>query len=343
MFSSFSSSLSFLRLLSFSLVVSSSCSLLWAANEPDDDLEETEEESYGPLQIKSRTELCSADYYIKGGIEKDREEDRKRKNIGIGENISFLLIGKPKGNIQDLSWSIKGDGFLQTDTESFKGEQKITLTARKDLTEDARATITAKTSEGKQVQTTISIKIPKKMEKKKHEGLMDLGKGFSANTADFKIPKGEHGVWGFIKVTLSPTDVSFKEVNIIERDGGLKWDGKNGKPPRPKPELADEHKTCNIAAPLQDQNNFYDMVGDNRDIDEILELIRTSGHNPQEFWFVCNFHIHWGEGGKGSEQKDSIFLGTTNQKYHIEAIDRHTTKTVVEKFGFTFKRTSNEG
>lgn len=96
MFSRFSPFLSFLRLLSFFLAVSFSCSLLWAANEPDDDLEETEEESYGPLQIKSQTRLCSADYYIKGGIEKDREEDRKRKNIGIGENISFLLIGKPK-------------------------------------------------------------------------------------------------------------------------------------------------------------------------------------------------------------------------------------------------------
>ena len=190
MFSRFSSFLSFLRLLSFSLAVSFSFGLLWAANESDDDLEETEEESYGPLKIKSQTRLCSADYYIKGGIEKDREEDRKRKNIGIGENISFLLIGKPKGNIQDLAWSVKGDGFQQTDTESFKGEQKITLTARKDLTEDARATITAKTSEGKQVKTTISIKIPKKMEKKKHEGLMDLGQGLSANTADFKIPKG---------------------------------------------------------------------------------------------------------------------------------------------------------
>lgn len=180
------------------------------------------------------------------------------------------------------------------------------------------------------------------MEKKKHEGLMDLGQGFSANTADFKIPKGEHGVWGFIKVTLSPTDVSFKGVNIIERDGGLRWDGKNGNPPRPKPELADEHTTCNMAAPMQDKNNFYDMVGDNREIEEVLKTIRESKHNPQIFWFVCNFHIHCGEGGKGSEQEDSIFLGTTNQKYYIEAIDQHATKTVVEKFGFTFKRNSNE-
>lgn len=148
MFTRLSSSLSFFRLLFCFLVVSFSCSLLWAENEPDDDIEETEEESYGPLQIKSRTELCSADYYIKEGGEKDREEDRKRKNIGIGEKITLLLIGKPKGNMEELVWSIKGDGFQQTDTNPFKGSQKITLTAKSDLTEDMSPTITAETSEG---------------------------------------------------------------------------------------------------------------------------------------------------------------------------------------------------
>lgn len=341
MFSRFSSFLSFLRLLSFSLAVSFSFGLLWA-DDSKDDIEETEEEACGPLLIKSRTRLCSADYYIKGGSEEDKEEDRKRKNIGIGENITLLLIGKPKGNIEELAWDIKGGGFQQTDTNPFKGSQQITLTAKEDLTQDARATITAKTSEGEEAKITVNIRIPKKMTKEKYEGHMDLGDGFSANTADFKIPQGQHGVWGFVKVTLSPTNVSFKEIKVIERDGGLMWDGKNGNPPRPKPELATEHTTCNMAAPIQGKNNFYDMAGDNRDIEEVLETIRESGHNPQQFWFVCKFHIHWGEGGKGSEQQDSIFLGATNQKYHIEAVDRHTTKTVVEKFGFTFKRNSNE-
>lgn len=342
MFTRFFSSLSFFPLLFCLLAVSFSTGLLRAANEPDDDMEETEEEAYGPLQIKSRTELCSADYYIKGGTEEDQEEDKKRKNIGIGENITLLLIGKPKGNIKELVWNIKGEGFQQTETDPFKGSQQITLTARKDLTKDARVTITAQTSEGKQAKITVNIRIPKKMTKEKYEGHMNLGNGFSANTADFNIPQGEHGVWGFIKVTLFPTDVSFQGIKVIERDGGLMWDGKNGKPPQPKPELAAEHTTCNMAAPIQEKNNFYDMVGDNRDIGEVLETIRESKHNPQQFWFVCNFHIHWGEGGKGSEEKDSIFLGTTNQKYHIEAVDQHTTKTVVEKFGFTFKRNSNE-
>ncbi len=84
------------------------------------------------------------------------------------------------------------------------------MTAKKDLTKDARVTITAKTGEDKEAKITVNIRIPKKITKEKYEGHMGLGDGFSANTADFKIPKGEHGVWGFIKVTLFPTDVSFK-------------------------------------------------------------------------------------------------------------------------------------
>ena len=145
----------------------------------------------------------------------------------------------------------QGDGFQPTDNESFKGEQKIALTARKDLTKDTRVTITAKTGEGKEAKITVNIRIPKKITKEKYEGHMDLEDGFSANTADFKISKGEHGVWGFVKVTLFPTDVSFKGVKVIERDGGLMWEGKNGTPPRPQPELAAEHVTCNMAAPIQ--------------------------------------------------------------------------------------------
>ena len=213
--------LSFFRFLLCCLAIFSGVAPLLASNGQNDDMKETEEESYGPLRIKSQTRLCSADYYIKGGKEESREEDRKRKNIGIGENISFLLIGKPKGNIKELTWSIKGDGFQQTDTESFKGSQQITLTAKEALTKDARVTITARTSEDKEAKITVNIRIPKKITKEKYEGQMDLGDGFSANTADFKIPKGEHGVFGFVKVTIFPTDVSFKEVKVIERDLSL--------------------------------------------------------------------------------------------------------------------------
>lgn len=110
-----------------------------------------------------------------------------------------------------------------------------------------------------------------------------------------------------------------------------------------KPELANEHKTCNLAGSVGNKNHFYDMVGDNRLIEEIIETIKNSKYNPQEFWFVCKLYVHRGQGGEGSEAEDTILLSTTNQKYHIEALDESTTNTIVEKFNIKFERNSNDG
>lgn len=309
------------------------------ANEPDDDFEETEIEAVGCLQLKSQTELCSADYYIEEKGEKDKEDDRKRKNIGIGEQINVLLTGKPKGNIEDLTWTIKGEGFDQNSGDSFKGKQKITLRARQDLTKDASVTITAKTSEGQQASIIIKIKIPKKITGKEFEGTIDLGNGQSVHTDLFKVKTGEHGLLKFIQVTISPTNVSFKKLKVIERDGDLMWPGK---PQVPQPPLAEKHMTCDLAASIADKNDFYDMVGDNREIEFVLDTIRKSKQNPQKFWFSCNFYIHLGNGGVGSEKEDSLFMGQKEQIYHIEALDSSTTKTIVKKFDLTFQRNSNE-
>lgn len=70
------------------------------ANDNNDDLEETEQEASASLKTNLQTQLCSADYYIKKGL--DKEEDRKRTDIGIGEKITFLLVGKPKGDIKEI-------------------------------------------------------------------------------------------------------------------------------------------------------------------------------------------------------------------------------------------------
>lgn len=330
------------RLPIFILAVLFSSGILWADEGEDDTLEETEEEAIGPLQIKSQTALCSADYYINGGTG-DKDEDQKRKNIGIGEKITFLLVGKPKGTIKELKWNIKGNGFKKIDAEQLQGELKISLVAKNDLIKDATAKIKAETSEGHKAGITINIKIPKKLEKKKFEGIIDMGDGNPIPTNMFQFSKGEHGLLGFIQLTLSPTNVNFKKIKVIERDGGLMWEGKNTIPPKPKPELADEHKTCNFAGSIGNKNHFYDMVGDNRLIEDVLETIDKSKYNPQKFWFVCKFYVHGGNGGIGSEAKDSILLGTTNQKYHLEAINESTTKTIVEKFGIKFERNSNDG
>lgn len=79
MFTRFFSSLSFFRLLSCLLAISFGFTPLRAANEPDDDMKETEEEACGPLQIKSQTELCSADYLSREEVNRTRKTIEKEK------------------------------------------------------------------------------------------------------------------------------------------------------------------------------------------------------------------------------------------------------------------------
>ena len=307
--------------------------MLWA----NDGFEETEEEAVAPLKIKSQTELWSANYYINGELEKDREEDRKRTSIGIGEKITLLLIGKPKGNLDELEWNVEGNGFEQTDFDKFKGKQKIELTARQDLIEDASVKISAKTSEGLQKEITINIKVPVKINGKKFEGKFEGPDGKIINTKDYKRKKGEHGIIGFIEVTLHPTEVSFKKIHAIERDGGLEWPGKaNGEP---KPKLASGHGGSGVNHPIKirDKNNCYDCVSEVNDLVNVLNIIRDSKMNPQIFWWKCNFFIYL-----INDNKESILLDDSDQRFHIEVINRFDTKTIIEKVGVKFERNSNE-
>lgn len=324
----------FSRILPCCVAVLFSSVVLWA---DDDGLEETEEEAVAPLKIKSQTELWSANYYINGELEKDREEDRKRTSIGIGEKITLLLIGKPKGKLDELEWSVEGNGFLQTDFDQFKGKEKIELTAKQELIEDTSIKIRAKTSEGFQKEITINIKVPVEIKGEKFEGAFVGSDGKTINTKDYKRKKGQHGIIGFIEVTLFPTDVSFKKINAIERDGGLEWPGKaNGEP---KPKLASGHggAGANHLIKIRDKNNCYDFVSEVSDLVGILNTIRDSKMNPQIFWWECRFFVHL-----MNENKDLILLDTSNQKFHIEAISRFNTKTIIEKLGVKFERNSNE-
>ena len=67
------------RFLFCCLAVFSGVVPLWASDGPDDDMKETEEEACGPLQIKSQTELCSADYLSREEVNRTRKTIEKEK------------------------------------------------------------------------------------------------------------------------------------------------------------------------------------------------------------------------------------------------------------------------
>lgn len=66
------------------------------------------------LEIKSKTTLCSADFYIarEQGKDVDEKTDKERKKLGMGEKVVLTLTGKPKGDISQLQWKItKGESL----------------------------------------------------------------------------------------------------------------------------------------------------------------------------------------------------------------------------------------
>lgn len=81
-------------------------------------------ENTGELNIESKTELYSANLYIKAEdndvSEKEKEDDRKRDKIGMGETIELTLSGKEAlvGDPSKIEWKIVGEGA------NFVGETK---------------------------------------------------------------------------------------------------------------------------------------------------------------------------------------------------------------------------
>lgn len=85
-----------------------------------------QEEDTGTLQIESATDELSADIHIakEEGKEPPRSEaeDKKRKNLGIGEFVTLSLTGKPSllGDIEKLEWEV----VSKKDIVHFIGKRK---------------------------------------------------------------------------------------------------------------------------------------------------------------------------------------------------------------------------
>lgn len=176
-----------------------------------------DEEGSGALRIETETEEYSADIHL--GNTTDRKADKERKKIGVGEKMTLTLTGKPLGNVDELEWNLKegGDKYIEMPEET-KGKVSIIVTAKRRLQQGGSATIQAITSEGREVKTTLEVVVPSEIRAEHKNG----------GTATERLPEGLTTVIGasaVLKLTLYPTDVSFKNVKIIERDKGSEPSG----------------------------------------------------------------------------------------------------------------------
>ena len=240
----------------------------------------------GALYIESKTALYSADCYIKG---EENEDDKKRSSIGIGESFTLTLTGKPMGDIEKLTWEfVSGKELVKENEENdFKGKTEITLTARKDLTPDqlkneSSIELKVTTSEGLIVtmQNPIAVFFPTGMTAAhRGTGTPEVG----CNNRGATQPSAQ------LVVTLQPTNVSFKNIKIIERDLG-------SDPNNPRKTLDPGHTGQGVdkVIEINKANRFEDHLKGtvaHQDIQQKIHIL------PQNWKWKCSWRVHKGRGG----------------------------------------------
>lgn len=245
---------------------------------------DVQEEESGALSIETETEEYSADIHL--GNTTDRKADKERKEIGIGEQVTLTLTGKPLGNVKEIEWTVEegGEKYIEM-PEDTTGKISITVTAKKRLQQGGSATVQAITGEGRTVKTTLKVVVPSEIRAEHKNGGM----------ATERLPEGMTSVIGasaVLKLTLHPTNVSFKNIKIIERD-------KDSEPPGTDFDPGHSRHGADEVAEVSETNQLQDNV-----MAGIFSADVEHARFPQSWDWVCSWRIHDGEGGAGTEHLD---------------------------------------
>lgn len=259
------------------------------------------------LEIKSETLLCSADFYIgkEEGKEMDEKTDKERKKLGMGEDVILTLTGKPKGDISQLKWKITKGENLAFFPEKTDGQEEVTLTVNKTMKEKGEVEVTVTTSEGLEKNITFEILVPTKFT--------------AAVPVKSDLPSDPNIiiVAANVKLTVKPTEVSFKNIKLIERDGGLTYVIPDPPPDPQKREikLGMPHTGhgCDDARIIELNNSFIDQVAYAAYYNTVW-----GAKLPQEWVWTCDWKVHDGNGGADSTSDDIFKVETVEQRFKAE-------------------------
>lgn len=272
-----------------------------------------EEENTGALQIESTTEELSADIHIarEEGKEPPRseEEDKKRLRLGIGEIVSLSLTGKDAliGNPEKAKWTIPEGKNLAT----FKQEigESAELTVSPYSVAGGKLVIQAETERGLKTTKEFTVVVPEVDVNGEQRVTAQHAKNPATGRRGFDewnheaVPT-QTGCGARLEITLHPTDVSFRHVEMLETQ--LK------NIPDPLPELADEHHPLPIWSDVNECNVFIDTIGSPKPMSRCKNL-------PQEWAWVSKFST--------SKNSDPLLDITTQ----------------TQKFRFTWSAPNEEG
>lgn len=295
--------------------------------------EEEEDENSGALRIISETAEYSAAIYIReeeeGAVPKeDKDEDKKRNTIGIGEVFTLTLNGKPQliGKVSKLKWSITtGENLAKFDGPD-EGTRKVRLITSNNVSSGGTVTAQVTMESGDTKEISLAVVVPSGIGAKHLRKSYDRKdpnfheRGVPSITVDGDVSRAGASAW--LELTFQPTSVSFKGVQIMERDKGTK--------PDPAPTLANVHTPNPKPIGLNEKNRMSDNIGSFRGI-AVLKIHTL----PQNWYWICDWNCH-------ADGKDTFTVTTVNQNFNYSWINRakNEATVTVSKFGRSVTRTT---
>lgn len=163
------------------------------------------------LYIESKTGVASAQCIIDG---ENEDDDKKRTDVGIGEEVELTLTGKRFKEVDPASieWILEPDNLADI-KKSDKEENQATLKIHKDITQDTTLNVRVKTSLDEELPerepSVFHILVPSEI-KAEH-----TGERIESCAQDGE--KDNPGASSILDLTLHPLSVSFSNIAFIER------------------------------------------------------------------------------------------------------------------------------
>lgn len=318
--------------------------LAWPSRAIADD-----EEPRQGLEIESKTDECSADYYLakEEGGDPDEDDDKKRTRVGMGEIVTLTLTGKQAliGEDKDIRWSLEDGQQLGELVGITSGKKKITLEISNELKPDdikynntikVRAYSTS-TQQMPDKPFKLQVFLPTRITAK-HKRKDGGGRGAIADAAKFpgfpedgEKGRGKPGVSAQLELTIHPTDVSFKKIRVIEKDADP--------PGKAFPSLGGRHEPGEGWAEITPGNRIIDTIGWKKEMTFVKDHL--SSEAPEQKWeWVCKHYV------QSLLHQDLYMLNKVTQQFQIKWVDSTTRIAVyawVSKFDCQVERDSQEG
>ena len=290
---------------------------------------EAEEENTGALQIESVTNDLSADLHIarEEGEKPPRSEadDRKRTKLGIGETVKLFVTGKGTliGNKQKIKWTILEGKNLGKFEKDFGNNVFLNLSPYS--VSGGKLIVQATTEHNERVKKEFMVVVPEADAKGQQQVTARHARNPKTGNRgydewNFEAFPTETGCYAKLEITLHPTDVSFRHVEILETH--------LENIPHPLPEIADEHNPLPIGSDVNERNVFIDNIGSPKTMDRCSNL-------PQEWTWLTKF---------STSRLSRPLLDITTQRQHFKftwyAPKEEGVTIKVTKFGCGVQRTA---